>query len=80
MEVHSRSIGAFWSNNLKKNELLLARCNNLDRAELVSRLVRITDVRSDSVARGRALLADSNYPDKLTVRKISRLLTEELRR
>lgn len=80
MEGHSRSFGAFWSNDLKKNELLLARCNNFDRAELVSRLARITDVRSSSVARGKALVADPNYPDEVTEGRISRLLTEVLRR
>jgi hypothetical protein len=79
MEGHSRSFGAFWSNHLKKNELVSARCSNLDRAEFVSQLVGMIDVRSSSVSRGKALIANPNYPNRETERRISRLLTEELR-
>jgi hypothetical protein len=79
MEGHSRSFGAFWSNHLKKNELVSARCSNLDRAEFVSQLVGMIDVRSSSVSRGKALIANPNYPNTQTERRNSRLLTEELR-
>ena len=77
MEVHGRNFGAFWSNRLKKNQLS-DRFSDLDRAELSTRLDRLADVRSAVVARGKALVADPNYPDLMTIRKMSYLLAHKL--
>jgi 2,4-dienoyl-CoA reductase-like NADH-dependent reductase (Old Yellow Enzyme family) len=37
-------------------------------------LAEVPDVRASAVARGRALIADPNYPSKAQVKKIARLL------
>ena len=61
------------------NELPQDRFNDLERAESLARLERLSDVRSAVVIRGRALIANRNYPDKKTLRKISELLAAKLR-
>lgn len=63
-----------------KNSLPSERFGELERADLVNRLERLADVRRAVVERGKALVADPNYPDKKTVRRISRLLAEKLSR
>jgi len=78
MEAHGRNIGVFWSNRLKKNQSLQDRFSDMQRAELVNRLDRLADVRSAVVARGKALVANPHYPDKATVRMMSRLLADKL--
>lgn len=42
--------------------------------EVAARLERLADVRSTVVARGKALIADPNYPNKKTTRAIAQLL------
>ena len=37
-------------------------------------LAEVPDVRASAVARGRALIADPNYPSKAQVKKIARVL------
>jgi hypothetical protein len=63
-----------------KNSLPSDRFVDLERADLVNRLERLADVRRAVVERGKALVADPNYPDKKTVQHISRLLAEKLSR
>ena len=80
MQVDCRNCGVFRSNRLKSdNSLPQDRFGDLDRAELVSRLDRLADVRRSVVARGKALVANPNYPDQEIVRLISLLLARKLR-
>ena len=79
MQVDCRNCGAFRSNRLKsKNSSPHDRFVELERAELVNRLDRLADVRRTVIQRGKALIASSNYPDKKTIRQISRLLAKKL--
>ena len=55
------------------------RFNDLERAESLARLERLSDVRSSVVMRGKALIANRNYPDKKTLRRISELLAARIR-
>ena len=80
MRVNGRNFGAVRNNPLKKSSDLPAdRFNDLERAESLARLERLSDVRPSVVLRGKALVANSNYPDKKIVRKISQLLAAKLR-
>jgi hypothetical protein len=70
---------AFRSKRLKsKNSLPKDRFNDLERAEMEARLERLADVRPRVVARGKKLIADPNYPDAKTMRKIAELLADKL--
>ncbi|HTD65407.1 MAG TPA: hypothetical protein VK846_02615 [Candidatus Limnocylindria bacterium] len=60
------------------NDLPQDRFSDLERAESLARLERLADVRSSVVMRGKALVANRNYPDKKTIRKISLLLADRL--
>jgi len=42
--------------------------------ELAARLDRLSDVRQSAVMRGKALIANPEYPNKKTVRAVARLL------
>ena len=55
------------------------RFSDLERAESMARLERLAEVRPSVVLRGKALVANPNYPEKKIVRKISRLLAEKIR-
>ena len=80
MQVDARNLKAFRSNHLKSdNSLPPDRFNDLDRVELVSRLERLADVRKSVVMRGKALVANPNYPDKDVIKHVSRLLARKLR-
>jgi hypothetical protein len=61
-----------------ENSLPRDRFSDLDRAELVNRLERLADVRRSVVARGKALVANPNYPDKTIIRQVSQLLAHKL--
>ena len=52
MEGHGRNVEAFWSNRLKKNPLSRDRFNDVDRAELVTRLDRLADVLATRFSAG----------------------------
>jgi hypothetical protein len=79
MDVHGRFFGAFRSDVLKKNTSLPHhRFSDLDRAELNHRLERLADVRAAVVARGRALVANPQYPEPHIVQQVSRLLAAKL--
>ena len=79
MQGYGRNCGAFQSNRLKsKNPSAQDRFNDLNRSELESRLERLADVRCSVVARGKALIANPQYPDKQIVWKISHLLAARL--
>ena len=80
MRIHGRKLDAFQKNHLKKSEDLPAnRFSDLDRAESMARLERLAEVRTAVVMRGKALIANPNYPDKKTIRQISRLLANHIR-
>jgi hypothetical protein len=79
MRVEARNFGAFRSNHLKSsNSLPQDRFTDLDRMELVNRLERLADVRRSVVARGKALVANPNYPDKRIIKQVSHLLAGKL--
>jgi hypothetical protein len=79
MRVEARNFVAFRSNHLKSsNSLPYGRFNDMDRAELENRLERLADVRSSVVARGKALVANPNYPDKKIIKQVSYLLAGKL--
>ena len=80
MRANGRNFGAVRNNHLKKSSDLPAdRFSDLERAESLARLERLADVRPSVVLRGKALVANPNYPDKKIVRQISRLLADKLR-
>jgi hypothetical protein len=80
MEVYVRNFAAFQSHRLKsKKQLPRDRFNDLETPALEPRLERLAEVRRTVVARGKALIANPNYPDQKIVRKISRLLASKLR-
>ena len=80
MRVNGRNLAASRNKHLKKaHELSADRFSDLDRAESMSRLERLADVRSAVVLRGKALIANPHYPDKKTLRQISRLLANHIR-
>ena len=67
------------NSQLKKSEdLPLNRFGDLERAESLARLERLSDVRVSVVARGRALIANPNYPDKKIIRRVAWLLAGKL--
>ena len=80
MQVDARQLGVFRSNLLKSKNSSLPqdRFCDLDRAGLMNRLERLADVRSAVVARGRARVANPNYPDHRVMKKVSALLAEKL--
>lgn len=55
------------------------RFGDLERVALAERLERLADVRPAVVRRGRALVADPNYPGPAILRQISRLLARHLK-
>jgi hypothetical protein len=80
MRVHGRNIRAYRINQLKKSDdLPRNRFSDLERAESLARLERIAEVRPSVVMRGKALIANPNYPDKKILRKVSELLAAKLR-
>lgn len=80
MRVDGSNFGAIRSNQLKKsNNLPQDRFSDLERAESMARLERLSDVRPDAVARGKALVANPNYPDKKVIKKVSELLAGKLK-
>jgi hypothetical protein len=80
MRVHGRKNGAPRSNQLKNsNELPRNRFSDLDRVESLARLERLSEVRASVVMRGKALVANPNYPDKRIIRKVSELLASKLK-
>jgi hypothetical protein len=72
----SRNIEAFQLNI--SNDLPSHRFSDLERAESLARLERLADVRPSVVARGRALVANPNYPSLHIIRSISELLARKL--
>jgi hypothetical protein len=79
MEDRGRNFGLFGSNRLKSTKQLPQdRFSDLERTELVNRLERLADVRPTVVARGKALVANPNYPGKEIVQEISHLLARHL--
>ena len=80
MQVHGRNFGASRSNHLKSHkELPQVRFSDLERAESLARLERLSDVRSAVVMRGKSLIANRHYPDNKILRKMSQLLAAQLR-
>ena len=80
MRVHGRNLKTVRNNHLKKpHDLSGDRFSDLDRAESMARLERLAEVRTAVVMRGKALIANPNYPDKKTIRQISRLLANYIR-
>lgn len=55
------------------------RSADFDRAHTMERLERLVDIRSKVVARGKALIANPEYPDKEILRKVSHLLAHHIR-
>ena len=47
--------------------------------ELAARLDRLADVRKSAVMRGKALIANPEYPNRKTMRAVARLLARHLR-
>lgn len=79
MRDYGRNITAFRSYQLKKsNHLPHDRFSDLERAESLARLERLADVRPSVVARGRALIANPNYPDRKILRSVAHLLAGKL--
>lgn len=72
----NRNIRAFQLNN--SNDLPQYRFSDLERAESLARLERLADVRPSVVARGKALVANPNYPSLQIIRSISELLARKL--
>jgi hypothetical protein len=72
----NRNIRVFQLNN--SNNLPQHRFSALERAESLARLERLADVRASVVARGKALVANPNYPSKQIIRSISELLARKL--
>jgi hypothetical protein len=72
----NRNIRVFQLNN--SNNLPQHRFSDLERAESLARLERLADVRASVVARGKALVANPNYPSKQIIRSISELLARKL--
>jgi len=60
----------------KKN---LRRSVDPQPSEIAARLDRLADVRANVVARGKALVANPNYPDKKTIRAVADLLARKMR-
>ena len=80
MRDYGRNIRGIRSNQLKKsNHLSHDRFSDLERAESLARLERLADVRPSVVARGRALIANPQYPDQKILRSIGHLLAGKLR-
>jgi hypothetical protein len=74
------NIGAFRSNQLKEsNDLPHNRFRDLESAESMARLERLSDVRPAIVARGKALIANPHYPDREVIRQVSELLAGKLK-
>ena len=70
----------FRKNHLKKShDLPQDRFNDLARTESMTRLERLADVRVTVVMRGKALVANPNYPGPEIIRKVSYLLAGKLR-
>ena len=68
------------SNHLKSQHSLSSeRFADTSRPEPLGRLDRIADVRRAVVARGKLLIANPNYPDRQTIRKIGALLARHLK-
>ena len=62
----------------KSTDLPQSRFHDLERAESLARLERLSDVRPSVVARGRMLVANPNYPDKKILRRVAYLLAGKL--
>ena len=80
MEGYVRNFAAFQSHRLKSEHLSSwDRFNDLENTARGPRLERLAEVRHTVVTRGKALIANANYPDKKIIRQISRLLAVKLR-
>lgn len=80
MRVDGRNFGKSRNKRLKKtHDLPGDRFNDLARSESVARLDRLADVRSSVVARGKALIANPNYPGPEIIRQMSLLFARKLR-
>lgn len=79
MRVNGRKSATFRNNHLKKShDLPQDRFCDLARTESIARLERLADVRSAVVIRGKALIANPNYPGPDIIRKVSHLLASKL--
>jgi hypothetical protein len=79
MDFDGRHFGSFRHNRVSiPIHSSQGRFGDFDRSQLADRLDRLAEVRGAVVARGRALIANSGYPDREIVRHISRLLAEHL--
>ena len=47
-----------------------------EQNDMTARLERLSDVRASVVARGKALIANPNYPDQKTIRGVARVLAK----
>ena len=72
------------SRNIRKSGNMIGRASGHvlplsgENPDLKRKLDTEPDVRADKVARGKALIADPNYPSKETMRKVAGLLAEKL--
>ncbi len=83
MRVDGRNLGSnirpFRSYQLKNSHHLPRdRFSDLERAESMARLERLSDVRAAVVSRGKALVANPDYPDSRIIRRIGELLASRL--
>ena len=80
MDFEGRHFGSFRHNRVNiPIHWISDRFGDCDRPRLADRLERLSEVRAAMVARGRSLVANSNYPEEKIVRQISRLLAEHIR-
>lgn len=56
----------------------VSRFDDFERAQSAGRLERLAEVRSAVVARGRALIANPQYPGREIVQQVGRLLAEHI--
>ena len=79
MRVNGRKSATFQNNHLKKShDLPQDRFCDLARTESITRLERLADVRNAVVIRGKALIANPNYPGPEIIWKISHLLARKM--
>ena len=79
MRENGRNHRVYRNSQLNKSgDLPQDRFGDLERAESLARLERLSDVRASVVARGRALIANPGYPDKEILRRVAWLLAGKL--
>ncbi len=80
MRIKGRNLDPARASQLKNyHQMPHDRFDNLERTASAERLERLADVRPSVVRRGRALVADPNYPGAAILRQISRLLVRHLK-